>query len=218
MPQTFIIGRRGDQPFDIDPSLAYVHGEHARITVSDDCRTWFIEDLKGNAGNGIYIRNRRGEFDRVFSCRIQPTDIIRLGPEGARSVTFMARRVLDPNLHYEFSYVKSLDADLRREEELHAATVRTHTRNTIIAPVICAGLAAIVRVAIPAMDPALTITLISLSSAIPLAILRYKYKDDPEQLKAIRARRARLVVCPRCGRQLSEYDVRNARCSVCKAM
>ncbi|MDO4319308.1 MAG: FHA domain-containing protein [Bacteroidales bacterium] len=217
MPYIFTIGRRGNQPFEIDPSLTYVHGEHARITISDDYRQWFIEDLKGNGGNGIYLRNANGDFARVYSCRIQPTDIIRLGPEGARSVTFMARRVLDPSLHYEFSYIKSLDSQLRREEDEHNATVKKHTRNSIIAPVAGVVVAALIRLAVP-MDPAIMIAMSSMATAGPLAFLRYRYKDDAERLKEIRARRAKIVVCPKCGRQLSDYDVRNSRCSVCKAM
>lgn len=217
MPQTFILGRRGTQSFEIDPGLSYVHGEHARLTVSDDRRTWFIEDLKGNEGNGVYVRNSRGTFDRVFSCRIRPTDIIRLGPEGARSVSFMARRVLDPSLHYEFSYVKSLDNEFREREAEHAGMVRRHTRNSIIAPVLGATVAAAVRMFLP-VDPAIMITMASMASAVPLAILRYRYRDDGERLKDIKKERARVIVCPKCGRALSDYDVRNARCSACKAM
>lgn len=217
MPYSFIIGRRGNQPFEIDPALTYVHGEHARMTVSDDYRTWFIEDLKGNGGNGIYLRNANGDFSRVYSCHIAPTDILRLGPEGARSVTFMARRVLAPSLHYEFSYVKSLDSALRREEDEHNAIVKKHTRNSIVAPVIGIVVAAVIRVFVP-MDPAIMIAMSSMATAGPLAVLRYRYKDDAERLKDIRTRRSKIIVCPKCGRQLSDYDVRNSRCSACKAM
>lgn len=218
MSQTYTLGRAGDQPFKIGPEYGYVHGQHARITIDPASRDWYIEDLKGTMGNGVYIRDHAGEYRRITAGHIRPTDVIRLGPESAQSYTFMAVHLLNPaNYNHEFSYLRSLDKKLKSEEEAQAAVVRNHNAMTMLVPGVLCAIGAMMRLFIP-MEPMVTVTICSAVTVIPAAIMRFVFRDDNEKLKRIRARRAKLLQCPRCGRPLSDYDVRNGRCSACKAM
>ena len=218
MQQTFIIGRSGTQPFKIDDSHHYVHGQHARLTADTAGREWMLEDLKGPGGNGVYVRDEAGDFRRVTACRIKPTDVVRLGPESAQSYTFMAHHVLTPaNYNYEFGYVRALDMRLRAEEAAHMATVKTHTRNTIFVPVVLCVLTFIARLFLE-IDMSVLLAITAVVTTVPPLLMRYRYRNDNERLKEIKARRAKLLQCPCCWRPLSDYDVRNGRCSACKAM
>lgn len=218
MKQTYIVGRTGNQPFEIEPTRLYVHGQHARLTVDTDSQDWYIEDLKGDGGNGVFIRDSNGDFRRVMACRIRPTDIVRLGPENANSFTFMAHHALQPDSYnYEFAYNRALDRKLQKQEAELTAIIKKHNRNTILAPVILAALSMSLRLFLP-IDTTVLMAITVGVTAIPTGILRYVYRGDAEKLKAIKSRRAKLIQCPKCWRPLSDYDLRNGRCSACKAM
>lgn len=218
MKQIFTLGRKGDQPFEISLACSYVHGEHARLTVDTDGNDWYLEDLKEGRGNGVFVRDDEGCFRRIIACRIRPTDIVRLGPEDAGSFTFMAHHVLAPeDYKFEFTYLRSLEQRLAEREARQATTIKNHNRNTILAPVGLAAVTMLVRLFVP-IDPGVLIAITAGVTAIPTGILRYMYRNDADKLRNIKALRSRLIVCPKCGRPLSEYDLRLARCSACKAM
>lgn len=220
MKQSIIIGRQGDQPFTIAPDLERVHRQHARLTLDSDSRDWFIEDLKGQGGNGVYLRDNNGNFRRIFSCHIKPTDIIRLGPENAKSFTFMAHHVLSPDdYNYEFAFMKALDAKLRKAEEEHAAVVRKHNLNALIVPAVCLLIVMVIRlVFMKDLDFGLLFIISAAVTAIPPMCLKLYYRNDAERTKQLKLLRSKLIKCPKCWRNLSEYDIANSRCSVCKAM
>lgn len=218
MQQTYIIGRQGNQPFAIDPSMLYVHGQHARMTLDPDTREWFIEDLKGNTGNGVYVRDSAGDFRRVLACRIKPTDVVRLGPESAQSITFMAHHMLTPSdYNFEFGYMRNLDSRLRKEEAEQTAINKKHSLNMIAAPVVLGALTFSMRLFME-IDMGILVALTAAISTIPAGLLRLKYRNDTDKLKEIKNRRTKLIQCPRCWRPLNDYDLRNGRCSACKAM
>lgn len=218
MQQTFILGRSGDQPFAIDPNLTYVHNQHARIIIDPASQDWILEDLKGQTGNGVYVRNAAGDYVRVYSCRIRPHDMVRLGPENAKSFTFMAHHLISPaDYSYEFGYIRNLNKHIQQEEEAHTAMVKKHTTTTMVVPICTALLMASVRL-FASIDIGMIVVLSTALGSIPLGLLRYKYRNDADGLKKIKEKRAKLLVCPRCTRTLSDYDVRNCRCSACKAM
>ncbi|MCM1033576.1 MAG: FHA domain-containing protein [Odoribacter sp.] len=218
MQQSFIIGRAGNQPFEIEPSRLYVHSQHAQLVADTNSREWFIEDLKGNAGNGVYVRDDNGDFRRVIACRIRPTDVVRLGPESAQSFTFMAHKVFNPaDYKYEFAYMRTLDERLRREENERVAINKKHNLYSILAPGVLAALTFGMRMFLE-IDMGVTVGLCAVVTALPHTVIRYKYRNDADALKAIKSRRGKLIQCPKCWRPLSDYDLRNGRCSACKAM
>lgn len=216
--QTFTIGRSGDQPFEIQQTLTKVHGEHARLDIDDNGK-WRITDLKTpREGTGVYVRDGDGNFKRVRSCEIQPTDLVRLGPQGPHSYTFMAHRVLNdpqkPNsFAYEFRYMKHLHGKLKTQEEEREALNLKHSKIAKWAPL--AGFA--LSFLIPGSSQVGMIA-IRLAIMAPGLVVGQMFFKDPHKLKAIRQKRQKLVVCPNCGRPLSDYDVQNLRCSACRAM
>lgn len=216
--QTFTIGRSGDQPFDIAQTLTKVHGEHARIDIDDNGK-WRISDLKTpREGTGVYVRDAEGDYKRVRSCEIQPTDFIRLGPQGPHSYTFMAHRVLNskeaPNsFAYELRYMKHLHGKLKAQEDEREALNLKHSKIAKWAPL--AGFA--LSFLIPGGSQVGMIA-IRLAIMAPGLVVGQLFFKDPQKLKAIRQLRQKLVVCPNCGRPLSDYDVANLRCSACRAM
>lgn len=214
----FTVGRSGDQKFEIGQDRQFVHNEHVRITVDEHSDNWYLEDLKGGKGNGVYLRDSAGDFRLVVNCHIKPNDVLRLGPENAKSFTFMAHQLVAPNDYsHEFKYLRAMDKRFKKAEEEHAAVVKKHNLNMIIAPIICVSLVAIVRIFAP-IDPMLMLALCGVATALPPGLLRLKYRSDAEQLKRIKETRAKFLLCPKCWRVLSDYDVRNCKCSVCKAM
>lgn len=214
----FIIGRKGNQPFPIDPNeFVYVHGEHCRITINNG-NNWTIEDLKAPQGNGVYIRDKDGVFRRVTYGQISPNDIIRLGPEHAQSFTFMAHHLITPNDYkYEFGYMSHLDSKLRKEEEAQAASMKKHMLVQIIVPLICALLTFSVRL-FRDIDSGILAAIAPVMMVVPAGIIRYFYRNDNDKLKEIKARRPKLVQCPKCWYALSDHDLHQHRCSRCKAM
>lgn len=201
-----IVGRAGAQPFPIKADG--VSGEHCKITITDDGR-WLLKDLKGDDGNGTFVRNPNGDFDRVYSKEITEHTVIRLGSGGHHSHTFMAHRAFDTSgtYGYEFYYLKQVFDDFRKEEEDREKTNANHTRICRWAPIFSLVLSLIVT----------NVWLVRLCITLPPFFLGQLFLHDPDKLKQIRIRRSKIVVCPHCGRPLSEFDINNMQCSACRA-
>ncbi len=224
MTQSFIIGRQGNQPFEIASGLVHVHGEHCRITIEDGHRSMLLEDLKGPSGNGVYVRDADGNFQRVFTCRVQPTDIIRLGPEMSTSFTFMAHHLLSPdNYSYEFGYIRRLSEKLKQEEEQANEIIRKHKTNTIVIPVLCLIPVVIFNIYkyINGADFGGIFAIVAgLGTAIIMGVrglLSYIYRNDKDKIASIKARSKKLLTCPKCCKPLSDFEVTRCACQTCKA-
>lgn len=204
--QEFIVGRAGNQPFDI--TADGVHNKHVRITISDQ-GTWTLEDLKGDSGNGTYIKDEQGSFNKVYRVQITPNTIIRLAKGGFHSYTFMAHRVLakKDDYGYEFETMRRRYRSLKEEEEKQENTNIKHVQISKWAPII--GL-------ILSMTTT-NLWLVRICITIPSFLVGQIFGGDAQKLKAIRLRRINTAICPCCGRPLSDFDVNNMQCSVCKA-
>ena len=213
--QEIIVGREGTQPFKIEESCSWVHREHARITINDSGH-WVIEDLKEGLGNGVYIRNAQGGFDKEIKQTITPNTVVRLGKEGKQSYTFMAQRVLNTtssNGDYDadFRVVKRLNAELEEEEERLEAKMR---RNQMIKSVVpSVGMLLLMLPMDRIGNPFWVRGLIAILSIGCLWIFR----KDPDKMKEFRRKKENLLVCPKCGRPMSKYDIKMCQCSYCKA-
>lgn len=214
MAQEFIIGRYGDSPIKVAPDKNAVSGHHAKITISDD-GVWTLEDLK--SANGTYVRDANGEYQRVYKKQILETDIIRLGPGGISSVVFMAHRVVnpDPNSYtYEFRQlrrVRKLQAD--NEAKMEKKIERNgwiSKLSGVGAILVCALLGSIDGINI---DPNVRYMLIAFAPVVAGLC----FAGDTKALKAMRARRAKLLVCPRCQSPISDHDIEQGACPRCKA-
>lgn len=209
--QEYIIGRGGDQPFKI--TAEGVSDKHACITI-DDLGNWQLQDLKGPEGNGTFIKNGDGLFVRVSKCKITERTIIRLADAGHNSCTFMAHHVLvAPNdFSFEFDLLNEMARDYDNRLEKLDDTLRIHSKISIIAP-IAALLFTCLPLPIFSSNPILARVIITASSSLVNAFFAGD-KNKPKQLQALRSR---MLVCPSCGRPLSDFDIKNRRCSACKA-
>lgn len=212
----FIVGRSGDQKFTIGQDRQFVHNEHVRITVDEHSDNWTLEDLKGGNGNGVYLRDSNGNFRLVVNCHIKPNDVIRLGPENAKSFTFTAHQLVAPNDYsYEFKYLRAMDKRLKQAEAEQTAIIKKHNLTTNILSLSVALLVMLIRCFV-AID-FLIIIGVGLGGIINGG-MRLLFRNDAERLKQIKETRNKFLLCPKCWHVLSDYDVRNCKCSVCKAM
>lgn len=214
MATEYIVGRHAESPVKIPADKNAVSSHHVKITIADD-GVWTLEDL--NSPNGTYVRDENGEFQRVYKKQIVETDIIRLGSAGIASMVFMARRVTTPDstsYAYEFRQLKQLR---KQQAEKEAAMEKKIERNGWISK--CAGLGAIGVCALLGsidgvnIDPNVRYVLIACAPVIAGVC----FSGDAKALRALRARRSKILVCPRCQRPISEYDIDQGACSSCKA-
>lgn len=213
MEQIYIIGRTGNQSFKITSES--VHGEHVKITITEQGK-WILEDLKGENSNGTYIQDEYGEFHKIYRVNITPDTIIRLANGGHRSYTFMAHRVLasENDFSYEFKVLRVLYRKLL-EQEKKSENMNVRNRwierfSTFIALVSCCIIEKMIdsdwigNLKMPFMMFAPTLT----GLLLPNGNIR---------LKRLKEQRSKTVVCPNCRRPLSDFDINNMKCSICKA-
>lgn len=217
MSKEIIIGRSGTQPFKIPEEYTCVHGEHARITISDNGQ-WFIEDLKGEKGQGTYVKDENGYFRRVYKKQILETDIIRLGRQGYGCFTFMAHRVTAVPGDYSFEF-RQMRRWLRELKDREEEQEKKNFRNGWIGR--CSGIVAVLVCLVvgSALDMDSEMQLNLNRVLVPLAPIAVglAFGNDMNRLRAVRLLRTRKIVCPHCGRPLSDFDVENQQCSSCKA-
>lgn len=208
--QKFMIGRgtQCNQPFPITSDG--VHSEHAVITIDDNGR-WQLEDLKGDSGNGTYVREPDGSFKRVYKITISPTTVIRLASGGHHSYTFMAHRVLQApdDFGYEINEVRQIYSNLKEEEENEEKRLQRLKSLPMIVSAVCL-IASFLATNISA------VRVIMGSQAIVIGLVSYFF-GGTNKIKSIREKRRKLVVCPRCQRPMNDFDLDNRQCSICKA-
>jgi len=197
MQKTVVIGRAGEQPFTID--VPGVSNRHARLIVEDDI--WTIEDL--NSTNGTFVQMADGSFVRVGSKRISPTTRVRLGDATALGgITFSARKVLglEDNYRDEFAQIeKTYD---QMQQQLQKIRGQQRRRRLLIAVVPLV----LMMVSIPMQGMAGMWFMrgsLGVTSVLSLLLLN----GDKE--RKLMEQNKKLLVCPRCGRPLSEYDIKS---------
>ncbi len=206
----FIIGRGAEGMVVIPEGKKSVSHNHAKITINPD-GTWILEDLK--SANGTFIRNNNGDFRRVSRLQITPDTTIRLGTGDTFGFTFMAHHVIadsPESYEYEFRQLsKAMELQLEAEHEKE----KVIERNGWIAK--CSGLLLVLPCMLlgGGIDPTTRYILI----AVAPVLVGFIFKNDMPRLKAIRKRREKVIVCPKCDRPLSEFDVTHKQCSRCKA-
>jgi hypothetical protein len=209
----YIIGRCANSHIKIPSDREAVSSQHVKISI-DDNGHWMLEDL--NSTNGTFLRNENGEFHRVFTKQIIESDIIRLGNGGANSFIFMAHRVVSPDdsYFYEFKQLKIL---LRRQREQESKQEHKIEMNGWISKtsglvIVCLcwlmGIINGINV-----DPNFRYLLIAFAPIIVGLI----FNGDRKKLIALRKKREYILVCPRCGRPISEFDIEQGQCSRCAA-
>jgi hypothetical protein len=142
--------------------------------------------------------------------------VIRLGIGGANSFIFMAHRVIahDDSYHYEFKQLKSLLRQQRQREskQEHKIEINGWISKTsgLLIVCLCWLLGMVNGIDV---DPNFRYLLIAFAPIIVGLI----FNGDRKKLIALRKQRERILICPRCGHPIPEYDIEQGQCSRCKA-
>lgn len=100
-----IIGREGEQPFEIDQKHTSVSRQHAELLI--DGERWTLRNL--NVENYTYVRDDfTGSLIHIEQKQITPLTFIVLGDKTARGYCFYARQIQKPTDGYrkEFKLIK----------------------------------------------------------------------------------------------------------------
>ncbi|MCM1142288.1 MAG: FHA domain-containing protein [Muribaculum sp.] len=218
MDREYIIGRTSDSPVKVPAEKAGVSVTHAKITIKEN-GTWEIEDL--NSANGTFLKDKNGNFQRVFKKIISENSIIRLGHEGHGSFIFMAHRVIatDPSYEYEFKQLKKQLNSIVEEETTLEHKNQRNMKIVKAASPIALGLCVLAQYGIPGLkekaDLNLWISRIAMGAA-PVIIGTF-FGIDTQAVKTLKQKRIKLLTCPQCGYPISEFDIQNMQCTRCKA-
>lgn len=213
MPTEIIIGRSSISPINVPDDRVAVSGKHAKITVSDN-GDWEIEDL--DSVNGTFVRNDNFEFEKVYTRKIHESDIIRLGNDGANSFIFCAHRALHPNDNYayEFRLLQHLLKQSREDEAKKEKKANWASWVISIGAFAVWGLTEIID-KILNIDPDPNKRMIIMMGVPPL--LKIMLGGFTKGAKSVKKTREKFMLCPKCGKRISEFDVEQGQCSKCKA-
>lgn len=213
MPTEIIIGRSSASPLKVPEDRVAVSGKHIKITVSDN-GDWKLEDLQSS--NGTFVRNENFEFERVYSRQIHESDIIRLGNDGANSFVFCARRAMYPNDNYayEFKQLQRLLKQSRKEEAEKEKKANWASWVISIGAFVVWGITEIVEKFLK-IDSDPNKRMIIMMGVPPL--LKIMLGNFTKGTKTVKKTREKFMLCPKCGKRISEFDVEQGQCSKCKA-
>ena len=207
--KTVILGRKGDQPFEIKQQG--VSGEHARLTVEkeDGHDVWVLEDLKSS--NGTFVRDESGDFVQIVKKTIDADTYICLGPDNVNGCKFYARHAFDGNsFTAEFNYLEDLEQELRNKMERSESLAKTIRK--VIAAV--SALALVGSFVVP--GDSLRMMLLRLGTIV--SVCATMFYDPAKEKKRLKSLREKLFECPNpaCSHTLTGKEIHNHCCSKCK--
>lgn len=218
MAQEFIIGRGGNQPFKIANSCAGVSHKHARIII-DDNGQWWLENLSGPTGNGVFIKSGKGNFERIEKRRINEDTIIRLGEGSHLSYTFMAHRVIEKPGNYSYEFVA-----LRKRFKLYRQAIedieesnRKRSRMANIIMIVFSVVSVGIVVFSLAAGHGLTGCSPMIFTGLVATLSRTIFGPKTDKLKQLASIRQTEFVCPVCGMPMSDFAIANLKCTACKS-
>lgn len=214
----YIVGRSFESPVKVPAEKVGVSGKHVKITVKDN-GTWELEDLE--SANGTFLKDKNGNFQRVYKKIISENSIIRLGQEGHDSFVFTAHRVIASDSSYVYEF-KQLRKQLKSIIEEEAVLERKNQRNIKIvkaaSPIVLA-LCVLAQYGIPGLKEKadLNLWISRIAIGVAPAVVGAFFGIDTQAVKAIKQKRAKVLTCPQCGYPISEFDIQGMQCSRCKA-
>lgn len=218
MSQEFIIGRGGTQPFKIADSCQGVSHRHARLTI-DDRGEWWIENITGPGGNGVFLKTGPDTFERVEKRRITEDTIIRLGEGSHLSYTFMAHRAIEQPGNYSYEFLalrkrfKQYQAAIAEMEENNKK--RMKLANTIM--IIFSVVSVAIVVGSLAMGHGLSGCSPMIFTGLVATLSRTLFGPKTEGIKRLMSLKSSEFVCPVCGMPMSDFAINNLKCQACKS-
>ena len=219
---TLIVGREGNQPFPILEEG--VSRQHLQVTVPDRMDgVWSVKDL--GSSNGTFVQQKDGTFVRMTGIRqLSWNTVIRMGPDNMYGRTFWLCQLTqtDPNdFSLQFTelnrQLNAFSAEKQRRIEKQEDERKKAVYTRVIISLSILALAFILPEIIPGMNDkaAMTFRIVGMGISGPILLLlgiRKKKDDMSKDYKTV-------FRCPngKCGRPLSEYDIRRGQCPACKA-
>lgn len=210
----FIIGKEGNQLFPING--ARVSRQHAKITIDDNGR-WTLEDL--NSTNGTFILDMEGNLHHVKLAPIKEFTKIVLADETVMGCSFYAHHVIeeDPNDYkQEFQHVVRLHDQAMVERAEIEAKIKNRNLLRNMPPMITGLLTVILFFTLP-VQQRMSVTIFMGSITAFLATMVNFFLSKDSTLKNFSKKWQKILVCPRCGRPLSDFDFNTQCCPACKA-
>lgn len=215
--KTFDIGRKGTQNFSL-AGREKVSDLHARITIDDD--TWTVEDL--GSVNGTYIVNRHGDIVQIRRKRITAFTRVILADTTAMGYSFFPYHLTlsDPkDYREEFRRMACQYQEMKQERAQLEETIKLRRVRMSLLPVVVSCIIGIVLRTMFRDNPNVTFLIIGIMSAVTasLNVLVTWYNNKDKSMKEFTERMQHTVMCPQCGKLLSDYDMTNQICPFCKA-
>lgn len=214
--QQFILGRGGDQPFPISEARTRVSSKHARLTVTDEGK-WLLEDL--DSTNGTYIIDKDGELCKIKNVEIGEFTRIILADQTRMGYTFLAHHVLeaDPkDYRKEFRYLLDVHAKALKEKAEIDQKVQKKSYLKYLPSAISALLGLLVTACLPSdIKPYSFSITAGITTVLTIVVNNVSSKNN--ELKHFNSYYSKILLCPSCGKPLTEIEFKNQMCGACKA-
>lgn len=205
-----ILGREGNQPFNITNSA--VSKRHAKVTMDGD--TWTIEDL--GSTNGTFVKNLDGEFEQIQRRVIDRNTVIRLGDGGVHSLILWANHIQTPHPDdYSYEFMKLMEYERWFDESIEQETNKLKKKRYV--PLALTGVMLLSTFLLGefGLKGALEMWVLRLGSFLgPMYSAIFSKNDKLIHLANVKKK---MMTCPKCGKPLSDYEVEQRLCMVCKA-
>ena len=210
----------GNNVYIVPEDCTTVSSPHAKLTVNNS-GLWQLEDL--NSKNGTYVRNDKGEFERVFNLQITPDTVIRFGVAGHMSHTCWASHIKSwyegnkNDYFYEFDRVQRIAAEFNDKLAKQESIAERHNWIALFSSaVVMIGFViySLAKDETSFNSNDMMIRMLSMSTVPPL--VKACFNKDKKNLTALRQQRTWLLACPHCGMPLTDMEIENRMCNKCK--
>ncbi len=218
---TMIVGREGNQPFPILEEG--VSRQHLQVVVPDRMEDiWTVMDL--GSSNGTFVQQKDGTFERMQGTqKLSWNAVIRMGPDNMYGRTFWLCQLTqtDPNdFSLQFTELNRQLNALSTEKQRRIEKQEEERKKAIYTRAIISVSILVFSLVLPGLlgieqQTAMTIRILGMGiagSILPIFFLGKKSNNALKDYKAV-------FRCPngKCGRPLTEFDIRRGQCPVCKA-
>lgn len=216
--RVYNIGKKGNQNFPLDKKEK-VNDFHARLVISDD-GVWLLEDL--GSLNGTFIITESGEQIEVRKKLITEFTRIILADTSVMGASFFAHHLLeqDPDdYRMEFRHLVKQYERISRQKEDMEERIKQRRMFLSIVPAVTSSVLGVSARLLFSNSANIVYIIIGMMSGVTALVnmLITWYTNRDKSLKEFSMRMQNLLVCPRCGLPLNDYNLQIQQCPACKA-